>query len=304
MADFNLVSSDKLLARLEDELSSYAANGVLDIGKLYTQIKWFYNLLGIAVYEQDNTIIQLKDYKAELPCNFFLLDSAWLCEGANTHNQLNFQSKLVVYEETVREVVGNNVNCHLPNNSGTLNISACNMDKPVYDKITTTEYVYSGSNPITWKNPILLSYKKGKSVKQYCSKDCQNLFSRFPKEISINKEGNNFYLYSTLKDPTIYVKYYSLPIDVETNLPLIPDDAILEEGLFKHLVYYFFKSIWLNGDDASLENKIKFLKDEAELGIANCINYSKLPTYNKMIQNAKRVRKKFASYEVMDSKHY
>ena len=304
--EIQMIPADRLMSRLEDELSTYASNGVLDTGKLWTQLKWFANLLNMAVYEQKQTILQLKNYKAELPCDFYLLDSAWLCEGANSHNQLNFQSKLVVYEETTRETVGNNVNCYTPagKNLGYLQISACNMDTPVYDKITTREYVYSGNNPITWKNPVLLSYKKGKSVKQFCSGDCANLFSRFPQEISINREGNSYYLYSTLSDPIIYIKYYAYPIDEETNTPMVPDDAYLEECLFKHLVYYFLKMAWTNGDDTNLENKIKFWKEEAELAIAAAQNYAKLPSFNKMTQLGKRSRHKFSSYEVMSSKHY
>ena len=299
-----MVPADRLLSRLEDELSTYASNGLLDTGKLLTQLKWFASLLNVAVYEQKSTILNLENYRQELPCDFYLLDSAWLCDGTPQHSQLNFQSKLVVYEESTISQVGNNVNCHTPNNLGYLEISACNMDQPVYNKTVTKEYVYSGTNPITWKNPILLSYKKGKSLRQFCSKDCGNIFSRFPQEISINREGNSYYLYSSLKEPVIYVKYYAYPIDEETNTPLVPDDAYLEECLFKHLVYYFLKMAWTNGDDSNLENKIKFWKEEAELAIAAAMNYSKLPSFNKAIQLGKRSRRKWSSYEIMDSKHY
>jgi len=307
MADYDLVPADQLLARLQEELSTYTANGVLDTSELYPQLIWFANLLNLAVYQQEETILKLEDYRAELPCDFFLLDSAWLCDTKASHNQLNFQSSLVVYTETTNETVGNDVNCGLPNNynaTGYLNISACNMDTPVFNKQTTKEYVYSGVNPITWKNPVLLSYKKGKSLRQNCAKDCANLFSRFPQEISINKIGNSSYLYSTLKEAIIYVKYYAWPVDKETNIPLIPNDVYLQECLFKHLTYYFFKKIYLNGDDTNLENKLTFTKQEGELGIRAAMNYAKMPSFNKMVQLGKRARKRFASYEVMSGYHY
>ena len=305
-AEIQMIPADRLMSRLNDELSTYSSNGLLDTGKLWTQLKWFANLLNIAVYEQKSTILKLENYRAELPCDFYLLDSAWLCDNSPSHSQLNFQSSLVVYEQSTIEQVGNNVNCNTPNggNLGYLEISACNMDTPVYNKTVTKEYVYSGTNPITWKNPILLSYKKGKSLKQFCAGNCANIFSRFPQEISINKEGDSYYLYSSLKDAIIYVKYYAYPIDPETNTPLVPDDAYLEECLFKHLVYYFLKMAWTNGDDSNLENKIKFWKEEAELAIAAAMNYAKLPSFNKATQLGKRSRKKFASYEVMSSYHY
>lgn len=304
--EIQMIPADSFIARLQDELSTYSSNGVLDTGKLWTQVKWFSNLLNVAVYEEKPVVLKLENFRAELPCDFYLLNSAWLCDGAPAQEQLNFQSKLVVYEETTKETVGNNVNCYTPNgtNLGYLQISACNMDTPVYDKTTIKEYVYSGSNTVTWKNPVLLSYKKGKSLKQYCSGNCANLFSRFPQEISINREGGSYYIYSSMKDPIIYIKYYAYPIDEETNTPMVPEDAYLQECLFKYLVYYFLKMLWTNGDDNNLENKIKFWKEEAELGIAAAMNYIKLPSFNKAIQLGKRSRKKFASFEVMMTPHY
>ena len=307
MADFEMIPADGLLARVEEQLSTFAANGLLDIGTLYPEIAWFNNLLSLAVYEQKDTLLKLDNYRQELPCDFFLLDSAWLCDRANTsHAQLNFQSSLTVYTETTKETVGNDVNCGLPNPSslGYLNISACNMDTPVYDKTVTKEYVYSGVNPITWRNPQLLSYKKGKSLAKHCAKDCENLFSRFPDEISINKHNDIYYLYSTLKEPIIYVLYYAYPIDPETKTPLIPNDEILEKCLFKHLVYQTLLKIWTNGEDANLENKIKFWKEESELAIAQAMNYSKLPSFNKMVQLTKRSRRKFFSFETLNSNHF
>ncbi len=170
------------------------------------------------------------------------------------------------------------------------------------NKTTTTEYVSSANTPITWKNPILLTLNNKKSVKSLCSKDCQNLFANTPYEISISRKGDNFYLTSTLKNPVIYIKYYSLPVS-EDGLPMIPQNQVLQEGLFKHLSYYFMKSLWLNGDDANMENKIKFLKEEAELGIVNCIKHSVFPTYNGMIATTRRMRKRVASYEIMNIQH-
>ena len=176
MADYEMISSDRMMARLEDELSKFAANNVLDTGKLYTQIKWFSQLLNIAVFELKEEVVKLENYSVELPCDFYLLDSAWLCDAQPQTTNLNFQAKSVVYTETVNEQVCNAGNCYLPNTNSLypVSISACNMET-VLNKTTTKEYVSSSNTPFTWKNPILLTLNNKKSVKNLCSSDCQNL---------------------------------------------------------------------------------------------------------------------------------
>jgi len=301
-----MIPCDSILARLEDEFASYQANGLLDTGKLLTQIVWFSQHMGIAVFGQEETVLHLKSNKAQLPCDFYLLDSAWLCDARPQNTILNFQSKIQVYTEKVCEDVINHGNCYLPNTNNLypVSVSACNMDTPL-TKSTITEYVASpDSQLVTWNNPILLKINNKKSVAPNCSKDCQCLFSKCPDEISIKKQGDSFYLYSTLENPIIYVKYYSYPIDKETSLPLVPDDPILQEALYYHLAFYFLSSIWLNGDDVNLESKIKFLSEMKKEKMGDALYLSKLPKFSTMINTARRIRSKWASYEIMGSRHW
>lgn len=306
MSDFNMVSSAPILSRIEEELQSYSANGVLDTGKLYVQLKWFSQMLGLAVFEKDEVILKLKDFRAELPCNFYALDSAWLCDQHGSKVNLNFQAQLQVYTQKTCEEVINHGNCYLPNTNQLYvpSISACNMNTPL-TKTDIVEYVASPNNNILhWRHPTLLRLTPGKSIKRFCSKDCQNIFSHCPDEISINKQGDSYYLFSTLREPVIYIEYYSYPISKEDGLPLVPEDAILQEALFSHLEYYFFRQIYLNGDDTNLENKIKFLKEESESKMNQALTLSKMPSFNKMVQLGRRVRNKWSSYEVLGRGHY
>ena len=46
--EFKLISTDQLFAKIEDQLNSYVANGILDVGRFYNEVKWFIQKLGIA----------------------------------------------------------------------------------------------------------------------------------------------------------------------------------------------------------------------------------------------------------------
>lgn len=320
--DFNLVSSERLMARIQDELSTYSANGLLDTGRLYSQLKWFATNLGLAVYGYDELVINLNNYRAELPCNFYLLDSAWLCEnnwrnsgqfdgcGTGADGQvLNFQAKSQVYTERICEDVINPGNCSLSPTANSIypvSVNACVQDK-VLNRTTTREYVASNPNNEynrTWHNPRLLRLNNKKSIRQMCSGRCANMFSHYPEEISISMQNGSYYLYSTLQHPTIYIKYYAYPIDAESGLPLVPEDAILQEALYWHLVHYFIQGLFINGEDNNLENKLKYLTQKREESLGAALSYIKLPSYNTMIEMGRRVRNKWNSYEVLQTYHY
>lgn len=314
MADFSLIPCDRVFAKISDELSSYENNGILDQGKFFSEVKWFANQMGLAVYELDEALVTLNDHKGELPCDFYLLDSAWLCHN-NHHNTgecgnfewKNFQDKVVIYTEKSCETVQQA--CGTPNWAGIV-VNGCEKAN-VIDRVEVKEYILGNpfnewNNEISFRHPRLMQLGN-KITKGLCSKNSPHLDGnnqRFhhrggEEDISIHKQGNTSYLYSSIKHPIVYVKYYSYPIHKETGLPLIADDPIMERALQDHLMLYFFKTLYLNGDDVNLENKIKMLKEDAERSMEEARYLSKLPSFARMVVNTRRARRRLRSYEVL-----
>lgn len=302
MADFPLITSDRLVARLEEELSTYQANNILDTQVLFSQIKWFMQQLGRAVEPFEEEVVKLQDYKVELPCNFYSLDSAWLCEGNGSSFQWNQQNRYIAYTEEICETVGNNAPCGRVN--GEMAISACNMEK-VYNKSTIKEYIASNNPEVfTWHRPTLLTLNPKKSVENICDSKCKNIFATSPYEISIKKQGNSLILFSTLKEPIIYLKYYAYPVDKETGLPLIPDHSVFEEALFYHCITYFLRMAWLNKMVVDVERQLQYFENLAKVTFSQAMRLGKLPSFEKGVQLGRRSRSRFASYEVMNFRHY
>lgn len=310
-SELNLIPTDKLFAKIEDQLSSYSANGLLDTGRFFEEIKLVINQLGIAAYQLVDAIVILENHKAALPCNFYLLDSAWLCDKNPEITQAIIQSNFIIYNEVIDENISqktcssNNSILDVTNNGVTIQSTPCNNNNEnVLNKVTVKEYIIPEGRTISWKNPVLLRLRNKKSsAGSICSKDCKNLFARGIDEISITQQGFNKYIHSTLKEPVIYLKYYAYPEDEETGLPLIPDDPIVQRAIEYHLMYYFFYMTWLDQNDVNLERKLQDLELKRDKYIMEAKNYSKMPSFNKAVEMARNVRKKFTAYEILNSKH-
>jgi len=325
-ADYNLVPTDQLFAKIEDQLNSYTTNGLLDVGRFYSEVKLIINKLGIAAYDMTEAIVTLENHKAALPCNFYLLDSAWLCDSNPATTEAIIQSNFIMYNETTNELISQKNACGI-NGSSPCGDGACNTtdvnirdvvsngliiqstpcnnnNENVLEKVTVKEYLIPEGRTITWRNPVMLKLKNKKSVNtDVCTKDCKNLFARSIDEISIVQQGFNKFIHSTLEKPIIYLKYYAYPEDPETGLPLIPEEPIIQRAIEFHLMHYFFYMAWLDGTDVNIERKVQDLELKRDKYLTEAINYSKMPSFNKAIEMARKTRKKFAAYELLNSKH-
>lgn len=301
MAEFNLIPPDRILARIEEDLSAYGANGILDVGKLYSEVNLFSQRLGLAVYEMNEAVIKVQDYKAELPCNFYLLDSAWLCDTNTASFSDNLQHSYQYYvEQTCRTIEQGD--CPPPNPTG-VSISTCGNER-VLGEVTIKEYVGGQDNiKVTWRNPVLLTLNNNKNIRNICAKDCKNIFAHSGGDINIIKQGDAYFLYSTLKEAVIYVKYYVYPIDTETKLPLVPDNAILENALYYRLVKKTLEQWFLNSD-VDVTQKLQYFSQQADLTWREALSYVKTPSFNTMVRVVNRMRHRFAPYEIMNSRHF
>ncbi len=307
-SEFDLIPCDKLFSRIEENLSSFAANGLLDTEQFYPEVKWMISQLGLGVYEQDSSVVILSDYKVELPCDFYLLDSAWLCSKSKSADidevtQSYWQGKSVFFTVRDEKTILQGTTCPPPNQTGWC-VNACESGNSIIDQVTLTEYVTGASQSvINWNSPVLLKLNNKKSIGKTCVSDCKNLFYSSPNEISINKKGGSYYLTSNLKDPVIYLKYWRFPMDRETKLPLIPNDAIIERALEDHLTHWLLVKLWTNGEVTEIENKIKYWEQKKINSVDAAKSYAKMPTFLGMANLARKTRRRWASYEQINSRH-
>lgn len=306
-SEFDLISCDKLFSRIEENLSSFTSNGLLDTEQFYPEVKWMISQLGLAVFEQEGAVVVLDNHKVELPCDFYLLDSAWLCSKSkqadiNAETSSYWQGKTVFFTVKDTQTLLQDQSCPAPNNTGWC-VNACDNNKLI-EQVTLTEYVTGATNQtITWNTPVLLRLNNKKSVGKVCADNCQNLFYSSPNEISISKRGGSYVLTSTLKDPVVYLKYWKYPIDRETNLPLIPSDPIIEKALEAHLTHWLLVKLLTNSEIVDAWNLVKYWEQQKIMYVDQAKSYSKLWTFNGAVNWARTVRRKWETYEQINSYH-
>lgn len=314
MGDYNLIGTETLFAKIEEQLSSYTNNGLLDTSTFYAEIQLIINKLGIAAYELVDSVVTLQNYKTALPCNFYLLDSAWLCDNNPPITFSALQSNFVMYTQTEKETICQKDNCSYSNskavrdattNGVIIQSTPCNNNNEnILEKVTIKDYVQTGREIMSWNRPILMTLRNKKTLgSPVCAPTCKNLFAKSPYEITINQQGLNKYLHSTLEQPVIFLKYYAYPEDPETGLPLIPDVQIIQRAIEFHLMHYFFYMTWLNGNDVNIERKVQDLEIKKDKYLTEALNYTKIPSFNKSVEMARNVRRRFAAYEILNSRH-
>ncbi len=299
------VPSDALFSRIQEELSSYSNAGQLDVGKLYPEVRLFIQSLGIPCYDIEEAVLTLTNHQIELPCNFYMLESAWLCDDNGSSFNGTFNSPVVIYKQQVHETVELGKTCSMSPTQpiqATLGlIDVCGRETALEKVTITTRIEGRDTQQALYNNLRLLRLRN--NAKNKCIDKCPNLFVESPNDISIFKKGDALILHSSLERPTIYLRYFVYPMD-DNGLPMIPDDSIIQNALYRKLIAYIFRMMWYNGDDPNIQQKIQDADFQAKTAMDDCYFYTKLPSWNKMVNTARRERKRYYSYEVLNYYRY
>lgn len=284
MNEYSFKSSEILFARIKEDLSSYDSVGLIDEGKFYQYIKYIIDTLGISFYDKKEAVIHIKDYKGELPKDFSLLEAAYKCNPASTSITPQpdaLQWQFVGYNEVIE---------------GQSQANACFIN---CDNDTTPTQVivrfYVKDIPMinTYAMPVLL--KLSNSVpRDRCTSDCRNWFvTTCPYEISID----SCHMYTNFPSDCVYMKYYAFPCD-DQGLPMVPDNAIIEDCIEYYIKYRLFEQMHLNGDDVNIERKLGYLKQMWNEKLAEAKHYGKFPQFATIINGIRLNRRRLNIYEL------
>src|SRR5438105_54730 len=70
---------DSLFSEIEDDLSKYDVNGMIDRSKLIRTVQRCNALLGLKINQEKEVLLGIDHFKAELPADFFRFNYAVLC---------------------------------------------------------------------------------------------------------------------------------------------------------------------------------------------------------------------------------
>lgn len=274
----NFKSTDSLFSRIKEDFSSYSSSGLLDEGRFYHYVKYILNYLGISCLDREQDFLKVSSYTAELPDNFQQLEFAYKCKGTK-----KLSGGVVMMKQTFD---------HFPLLYPDWHTKACadRCCKPPEDAIFNSyEKVMIERDSCLYEycEPELLTIGNV-NTKRQCSDNCANVFSNSKNTISIQ----NNKIYTNFQEGSIYLGYYAFPIDDDTGLPLIPDNVRIEKCIEDYIKYNLVKNIIIN-KESDLARLLSFYKEEYLASLKDAVYETKVPTFENMIKQTKRSRKKF-----------
>jgi hypothetical protein len=258
---YQFVSPEPLFATVKEELKSYFDTGAVDDLLFPTYLDKCLRKLGKATYSIKEQLIDINDFQARLPDNFYAVREAWLCAEIDGYP---YQSANSFYSQAASEttiqvspvVSGGspctNVDCVNPNCNG----AEC---MPIL-----IQGVYKTNNEInvSYKKQYLL--KPGNiSVKGNCTLDCANFGSSAADSFDIrdNKFVTNF------RNGTVYLVFYAMDYDEFSGLQLVPDNYRIREYIEAFLKYKVFETLVNQVMDETfnqLQQKLVYFKQLAD----------------------------------------
>lgn len=289
----NFVSADRLIASIQEDLSSYDANNQLDPGRWYPWIQKVVSDLGVFCYEYKHALVYIKDYKGPVECDFQVLDSAfWVqdtcCGGmAPPQGPIHYQGKSIIWDDTTTSCATQDPDC------GGCDFRTCSLD--TFNEVTVREYVQG--LPYTYSVPYTFPLRVNQRVaKGWCLPKSVCFGSTSLEEITINKGE----IFTNFREGIILLNYYAYPYDPETKLPMIPEGPKFSLAIEHYIKWKAFENMWMNNDDMAVEKKMLYYKNEFQTNsYADAEYYVKLTSAAAMIDLARNNRARYNSYQLL-----
>jgi|ERR1051325_4213661 hypothetical protein len=270
----NYQSALPLINRIRETLDTYDAAGLIDDSQFYDWIKVEMQSLGLGYYRQTETILDVRNYRAETPRTLVSLHGAYRCGnataecGVNTY-KIEKQPKYFYIED-----------CEI-------NIAKAPCKNYEYfGKLIKRTYQFP-----ELKAPVIISQEikhplrlTNRARVPLCTEDCINLRSSSSDEFTLDE---NYFTFNFSEDQ-VFIQYFELPVD-EFGLPQIPDIFSVKESIEKLILFKLFKK-WYYNNQGDVLQRMQFAEREYNAAHQMAIKEVKLPSYKELIDYATRRR--------------
>ena len=230
---YNFVSPEPVYATIKEELKSYFDTGAVDDLLFPTYLDKCLKKLGRTTYVISEEVLNVEDFEARLPDNFYAVREAWLCtdlpgRSYQTANSFYSQAASQTTIQVSPITVGGEV-------CGACNQVGCNYD--CMPDLIQAVYKTNNETPRYYHKQYLL--KPGNiSVRANCTLDCINFGSSAPDTFDIrdNKFVTNF------REGKIYLIFYATEYD-EIGNQMIPDNYRIREFIEAFIKYKIFETL-------------------------------------------------------------
>ena len=261
-------SSEYLFSRINKFLSGFGSNGQLDENDWYYYVKEVLMRLNVPSSSLAETVLEINNYKATLPDDFYQLWSVWSGFQETIHSEgrkANFQNRLVFYyEDTCLEKGKCSVSSLQPTDTHIIQ-----RDVFIDEEFSHTE---------KYKHVQLMKLVNASS--ELCHNECFNKRVNSPYTFSIAGTHLKF----NEANGHVLLQYFAFKKD-EDGLPLIPNDVRIEDALDAYIKYKELQKMFINGTEDVL-TRMQYMEQQALIKMKEAKYHLHLPTWESMMQLA------------------
>lgn len=259
---YNFVSPEPVFATIKEEFKSYFDTGAVDDLLFPTYLDKCLKKLGRTTYTIVPVILDVCDFEARLPDNFYAIREAWMCvdmplDSYQTPNSFYSQTATSTTIQIGPTTTDQTNSC---NNSDCGNIDCNGECMP-----DLVQVVYKTNNEVARNIHKQYLLKPGNiSVKEHCDLHCANFASSSVDSFDIR--GNKFV--TNFRHGTVFVLMYGTEYD-EIGNQLIPDNYRIREFVEAFIKFKVIEMLTNQTNDETfnqLQQKLiyyKQLSDEA-----------------------------------------
>lgn len=270
---------DSLMASVESDLKTYADEGLIDRAIYVKEARKVNADLGLKLYQEKEEIIDVKDYKAELPKDFMYLQLALACHVSYVTTPKIRGIQTETHSETQEDIP------IAIKNSNSVCYTECNGATWITQKV--------GSKTHKFQRIDKLSITKGSY--RYCSDDCLNFrFNNSNLMNILNEDEASF----SFREGKVYLNYLSDMVDEDNNL-LILDHPLVNDYYEYQIKKKIFENFKINKEGDFLQD-FQIMKGELRDAKIKAINFINTPEYGELLeihkQNRRRFYQRYVSY--------
>lgn len=280
---FNFVSAKKLYAEIRFELDSYFAVGAMDDILFDLWLSRALDKLGVTVKKKSAVVIQIQNYKGVLPNDFSSVYDVWSC--TTTRPKSVVDPTYIYYQEDYEFEDQCTDKCSYCR-AGDETKCTCPEDYPdckVVHRVTGTS-VFS----FTRQHRIVPG---DIYTTELCNPSCPVLKANSEDTFQIS----DCHIYTTVKEGTINLYYYTKPVDKEGNL-LVPENSYIHEYLFNLILFNSYKKLLSDTHDETynqVRDKMMFYQRSMKDAYLNMDTRLKMPSEQKILKANQREKRRF-----------
>lgn len=268
--NINYKTFDQLFDEIEEDLET------IDVSRdKYIKVAQTCNSkLGLKIYPEKETVVEIVNGVGKLPDDFKLFDFAFICARTKTV-QIGLDQSYTEYNTDIPV---------FPYESIKKGCNTCSTSSFVCDSynLHCTPYQVWKKNKTEFINiyefaPITILPT---SLTHCQSSSCPNIYEKTKFFFNIVKEKDCFYIKTNLEDTQIYIRYTADMVDEDNNL-LILDNQIVAPYYEYSIKKKIFEDLWLNGDD-SAQNRLQMMMQEYRIAKRDAENFVNMPDFETL----------------------